>query len=145
MRTVKLIQALPAMLPYADGWATRRRHFINYERREISALLTWLMTLTDATVVLHRRTPPNHFEVENLNLTVIVCQNRGSITAMNRTLLVKERAPVNGKTFYYARVTFDLEDAARDKSVAEAITDSKVDPTASGEAPGSHPTTATLV
>ena len=133
------------MLPYADGWATRRRHFINYERQEISALLTWLMTLPDATVALHCRTPSNHFVADNLNRTVIVCQNHGSITATDRTLLATERAPVNDKTFYCARVTFDVEDAAIVKSVAEAITDSKVDPTASGEAAGSRQVTTTLV
>ena len=133
------------MLPYADGWATRRCHFINFERKESSALLTWLMTLTDATVALHRRTPSNYFEPKNLNWTVIVCQNRGSITATDRTLLAKERAPVNDKSFYCARVTFDVEDATTVKSVAEAITDSKVDPTASGEAAGSRRTTTTLV
>ena len=74
-----------------------------------------------------------------------MCQNRGSITATDRTLLAKERAPVNDKTFYCARVTFDTEDPAIVKSVAEATTDSKVDPTASGEATGSCQITATLV
>ena len=33
------------MRPYADGWATKRGHFINDEQKETSPLLTRLMTL----------------------------------------------------------------------------------------------------